>query len=327
MWDKLSLWLPPLLHPYLRSWLTSWKWIIGGTLGVSLAVGLWQFLQPKEYRCEVEFVPPSLERLSYLPPMLAPATPTDMERFFSYLQSSALWSAVIDSFRLAEHYKLNHIADSTRLLRALAAELKSRTSFRITRNSTLHFSILDQDPMYAYRMALFVLDKIREQIEFFTKDRSISVQVTEAEMLLDKEIEGINRKLSALRRSYGIVTLMQTDAGRLNLSFRDSRTPEALSHYDEVASLERTLAHLIELKSKLTSYRLERAHHFLIYRDKLWVIQPPTPPKIPAYPRPSLWIALSATVTFLLLSLLSFYLHYLKKHMDSPASIAAFTNL
>ncbi|MCS6895510.1 MAG: hypothetical protein NZZ60_05100 [Bacteroidia bacterium] len=313
MGSKELLWfIPPGVLPYWQAWRRSLFWIIGSTVIVSAGVGVWQALQQKEYLCEVEFVPPSLEFLSAYPPRLVPAEPADMERFYSYLQSPALWQAVVDSFHLIEHYGISS-TDYISLQRKLQAELAWRTKSRITKNSSLYFYVTDPDPDYAYKICRFILDKVREQVNIFTQENKLKLFNTPEDSLIDKKIHEITSRLSYLRKTYNIITIIHTDAGRVNLGIgRDNIKPEAMSYYDEAIALEKELYHWIDLKSKLRAYKAERSQFLSIHSEKLWLIIPPARPLLPTYPRPLRWMIISAVVTFSLLSAMSIYASHMR---------------
>ncbi|MEN3041310.1 MAG: hypothetical protein ABDH66_07220 [Bacteroidia bacterium] len=312
MLSKVPFWLPPGILPYWQAWRKSALWILGGTAAVTLIVGLWQSLQQNEYMCEVEFVPPSLEFLSASPPRLMPAEAADMERFYSYLQSPALWQAVIDSFNLIKHYGLEE-EEPIILQRKLTFELKRRTHYRITKNSSLYFYVIDSDPKYAYDICRFILNKVQEQIKIFTQEDKLSLSATREDSIISQRIHELTDRLSHLRKMHNIITMIHTDAGRVNLGIGSEKAkPEALAHYDEAIALEKELYHWIELRSKLNTYRAERAQFYSIYSEKLWLILPPMLPKVPAYPRPLRWMVISGVVTFTLLSALSLYLTHIK---------------
>lgn len=318
MHSEKALWELPAVLSHTRAWLRALPWIVGGSLLVGIAVGVWQAFQPDEYLCEVEFVPPSLEHLAFHPPRFVPAEPTDMERFYSYLQSPALWAAVVDSFKLLKHYGIDHITEPRRRQRALDAELRQRMTYRITKNSTLYFSVLDQDPEYAYKIAVFVLNKVREQIELFTQEHRLKTMAFSDDSLMTGKIAQIQERLSPMRKKYDILTFLSTGTARWNLlpTSRESASEpvrEALSHFDELVVLDREQAALTEIKSQVRMFLAERLYYLSLYNEKVWLILPPMRPNAPAYPRPLRWGVISGGLTFILLSLLSLYRHQLHR--------------
>lgn len=293
-------------------------WIIGGSLLTGIAVGVWQMFQPEEYLCEVEFVPPSLEHLAFHPPRFVPAEPADMERFYSYLQSPALWGAVVDSFKLLNHYGLDHITDPRRRQRALDSEMRQRITYRITKNSTLYLSVLDQDPEYAYKITAFVLDKVRNQVENFTQESRIKSMAFSDDTLIMRKFVEIQEKLIPLRQKYDLLTFLSTGTARWNLNPASREVishsaAEALSRYDELLVLDREQLALTEIKARLRAYLTERAYYFSLYNDKLWLILPPFRPVAPAYPRPLRWGVITGAITFILLSVANLYRHQLRR--------------
>lgn len=290
---------------------------------MGIAVGIWQALQPEEYLCEVEFVPPSLEHLAFHPPRFVPAEPTDMERFYSYLQSPALWGAVVDSFKLMERYGLAHITDPRRRQRALDAELRQRMTYRITKNSTLYFSVLDEDPEYAYKIAAFVLDKVKAQIDLFTRESQLNEMAFSEDSLIAERIAKIQEKLVPLRKKYDLLTFLTTGTARWNITpasreVTSQSAAEALGRFDELVVLDREQTMLTELKSRLKTFLTERAYYFSLYHDKLWLILPPARPLAPTYPRPLRWGLIAGGLTFILLSVFNLYRHQIHRlHMLS----------
>ncbi|MCS7152531.1 MAG: hypothetical protein NZ989_01150 [Bacteroidia bacterium] len=308
------VWLPPGAFSYVQAWFRSLPWILGGTLLVGTGVGIWQLLEPNEYLCEVEFVPPSTKYLSAHPPQLVPGETEDLEHFYSYLISPALLKSVVDSFNLVEHYGLSHISNPTRRLKVLQRELDRRISCRITKYSTLYFSVLDRDPEYAVRISRFILDKIRKELDVFTQESKVKVGKLEEEVNVEAKIEEVKARLAQLRKDYGIIIAMDTRAGHINLDInRNSTWPEAIGKFDEVMVLERELAYLTDLKMKFMNYRIERLHYLSLYKDKLWLILPPERPKTPAYPRPLRWSVVSALLSFIVFSMISLYLHHMRR--------------
>ncbi|MCX8112475.1 MAG: hypothetical protein N3E49_04670 [Bacteroidia bacterium] len=316
--EKL-LWIPAHLLLYVKVWRQSLPWIIGFTLLVATIVGIWQYLQPNQYLCEVEFVPPSTFHLSTHPPQVVPGSTIDLERFYTYLQSPVLWGAVVDSFRLIEHYNLAKIKDPLKLEKALRRELSRRSSYRITNNSTLYLSFLDENPDYAYRIVNFILDKIKEELDVFTHESKIKQGVLlEEEVAVDKRLREVQEQLAALRRMYKYLPVLESNTGRINLApqgllYRDEMLTEYLAHYDEMITLERELHNLTQLKIRFSNYRTERSYYLSIYKEKLWLIVRPTRPTAPAYPRPLRWIVLSGLFAFTLSSLLVIYLYHMRR--------------
>lgn len=316
--DQRGSWELPAMLSYIRSWLRALPWIVGGSVLVGGAVGIWQIFQPEEYLCEVEFVPPSLEHLAFHPPRFVPAEPMDMERFYSYLQSPALWGEVADSFQLFRHYGIDHISNPRRRQRALEAELRERISYRITKNSTLYLSVLDQDPEYAYKIATFVLDKVRMQIEKFTQESRVKSMAFSDDTIIAKKLDEIQEKLIPLRQKYDLLTFLSTGTVRWNLNPASREVishsaAEALSRYDELLVLDREQSALTEIKARLRAHLTERAYYFSLYNEKLWLILPPLRPIAPTYPRPLRWGVITGAITFILLSVANLYRHQLRR--------------
>ncbi len=306
MIDRIRVWP---VYPYIQTWLHHIWFVLITTLLVTATAVIWVLMEEDEYSVSIEFVPPAMEALSALPaPRVVPGGPVDMERLLSYLQSASFLGMVADSFHLEKHYEIDKISNPKIRAKRLARMVKSNIKSRVTRYSTISIKVTDKDPNYAYKIANFVLDKVREEVRFYDKSQRLYNEIASQEKNALRLIDSLQDHLSKLRRRYSLLVA----TGDMRLPYQVMlNNPEAFEHYDELAYLEaRHRAHIQEALD-LRRRRLERDIVNESLPDPLWVIEPPSFPSFPSWP-PRLLIIIGAFfVGFLSSSFLVIYANYL----------------
>lgn len=253
--------------------------IIGVSAGVTVLVAVWLFLQPEEYECEVEFVPPDLSMASPLlrEAALVPGTASDLERVYSYLHSFWLRQALIDTFHLYERYHLQNLPSPSKRATALNRILNRQFTIRITRNSTLYISVRDTSPEFAYEVASFLIRRVEGFCKGVIRMEEALRETEDQLRKLIHEIRTLEESLSDLRVKYRILT-----AGENRFSSPSLGSPEALKYYDQVLSQETRLIRLQEAYARLLEEKYRREDFIRVYPQAIFVIQPPYKPSFPA---------------------------------------------
>lgn len=298
---------------YVRAWLRSLPFLLGGSIAIGGIVAIWQFLLPDEYLCRAEFVPPLLEELNAFPyPRVVPGNPADLERTLSYLQSGTFMGELVAKFDLIKHYGIQNTQDPKEIERKIASILKRKISSRITKNSTILFEVYDEDPQYAYNMVVFALNKVKEQVSFYDRNLMAYKEAYKQEKEIERLIDSLQKRLKYLRTKYGIVTNTDIATGSIRVVYESLlKNPEALAYYDEVIYLESTIRNLIGQASELRRRRMDRELFYKSGIDPLWIIDQPGLPTTPARPKRFLIIALALVSSFCLGSLIVFYAYHL----------------
>ena len=130
--------------------------IFGGTLLICLLAAGISFLLPKEYRGDVQLLPPKEEKkgfgfadlLSALPiPSLRlgeKGTPADI--FVAILESSTVQRRMVEDFGLMQVYEVDYMTDALEIL-------ESKTEVGKSEEGTIIISVLDHDPKRSMDMA------------------------------------------------------------------------------------------------------------------------------------------------------------------------------
>ena len=311
VWQALSK-LP--YGSYLIIWWRNLWRILLGTVLITGGVGLWLAFEPDEYLAELQFVPPMLEELNAFPyPRVVPGAPTDLERMLSFLESPTFLYQIADSFDLVKHYRLDQIRDPKKRAKRLTSALQRNIRARITRNSTLHLQIYDEDPTYAYRIAQFALRKVQEQVAFYDRNSLAYADAQQQEQEVEKEIAQIQTRLAELRQKYKIISGLSLSLEEASLQYllqMMQRNPESFAHYDEAVTLEIRLRSLTRQKVELQRRRMDREMFQRAGQNPIWVIQSPMLPAFPDRPKRFSILLLTFFGSFAILSLLVIYAHY-----------------
>lgn len=290
---------------YLKVWYRyKFFWILF-TIIFPLVAGVWAILQQPKYVVETEFVPPDLSMASPLleQAALTPGQASDLERLYSYLNSYSVRQALIDSFRLYDHYHIAAHKNNRKRFYEISKIIEKNVTIRITRNSTILLRVTDTSAYYAYAMADFLLRKA----ERFCKDiihMEEALEETNRQLQnLLQEIHQIETTLSTLRVKYRILTAPEEKKTVL-LSIGNT---EGLAHYDQIISQENRLIRLQETYAHLLEEKYRRENFLRVYPRALFVIQEPYLPTFPEEIPIGLIVSLSAVGSFLLASGLLLY--------------------
>lgn len=310
---------------YIRAWLRSLPFLVGGSILIGGLMALWQFLLPDEYLCRAEFVPPLLEDLNAFPyPRITPGEAADLERTLSYLQSGTFMGELVAKFDLIKHYGLQNTQDPKEIERKITSILKRKVSSRITRNSTIIFEVYDEDPQYAHDMVVFALEKVKNEISVYNRNPIAYEESYKQEKEIEIMIDSLQKRLKYLRTKYGIVTNVDVATGSIRVVYESLfKNPEALAYYDEVIYLESTIRNLIGQVSELRRRRMDRELFYKSGLDPLWIIDKPGLPTTPARPKRFLIIILTLLSSFSIGSVIVLYAHYLGLFSTEEEKISA----
>ncbi len=288
-------------------WRHYWKILFGVTGALAVLVGVWAFTREELYESEAEFFPPDLSAASPLlrDAALVPGSANDLERVYSYLSSRQVQLKLIDTFRLYEHYAIPATASPRKRARYVQKRLEQNLTLRFTRNSTILIRVQDTDPLYAYRIADFLL----REAEVFCKgvirvEESLAELERQLQSLL-AEMHTLEENLATLRTRHRILTAGEQRTGIVQLG-----SPEALAFYDKVLSQETRLVRLQEAYADLLEEKYRRENFLRTYPQSIFVVQPPFLPPFPVNFHPWLVLLVGTLGGFLATLLFLMYAHH-----------------
>ncbi|MCS7189233.1 MAG: hypothetical protein RMJ66_05555 [Bacteroidia bacterium] len=297
--------LPLLFLTIGLIWRAYWKGIIGASTLITLIISIRILSQPKLYETHAEFIPPDLSMASPLlkNAALVPGTTSDLERVYSYLNSSIIKEALIDSFNLYDHYGFERKSSYRKKVEEI---LEENIVVRITRNSTILIYVRDASPEYAYKIASFLLRKSEEFCKNIIRMKE-SLEETERQIkALLSEMQNLEESLSMLRVKYRIITTEPEKNYRLNLT-----DTAALAHYDKVLSQETRLRRLQEAYASLLEEKYRRENFLRVHPHSIFIVQPPYVPLFPKGINKGLLILLIGIGSMVLIFILILYAHYI----------------
>ena len=150
----------------------TWKWrwkIVLSTFLVTAVVTTVVFLTPKEYLSEATVVAANpilgdrsnIFRTTFEEQFYYYGGGTDNDRLFEMARLDTMKMFLIDSFKLADHYRISQ-SDPRRKLRAYN-ELKEKSDFYITELGHVRIKFWDEDRELAAKLANTVVDKINKR--------------------------------------------------------------------------------------------------------------------------------------------------------------------
>ncbi len=281
-----------IIKPYGYLLRQTWYWVVGAGILSGGLVAIWQYSLPDEYLCEVELLPPHLASLPAL--SMLPAGPEDLEKYLSFLESSSLQARLVDSFKLIKHYRLEKIQSLRTRNRKLRSLLKDRVKVSITRNSTIRIKVYDEDPKMAYKIALFMIDSIKEIVEFYLRSEEHIRELRRELEYVEGQAAKLQEELSFLRKKYRIVIAPDVESGSFQVPYTQLlRDPEAITHYDEVLQKELMLKRFTQFRVDILAGILGRERFHNTYPELVWIIVQPTMPTLPERPKRLFWIGLA----------------------------------
>jgi hypothetical protein len=275
------------------------------------------------------FMPPLFKSTAVLYPsnMFPYSTESPTEQMIQTLQSEDIRDMAIRDFDLMKHYGIK--PDAKYPLTELYGIYNEFVTVRKTQFESVELSVLDTDPMIAYRLCDSLISYLNRKVISMHRKKNLEVvKIWKDQMERKKaEMDSMEAAIKALRVNYGILEFEEQIKPFSKEYYKALANGQAGSGNSRLDKIERNFAekggeyvslkeHLWRVRGSYNDYKKEYEEALKnLYKEQTYahIITPPRPAEKKSYPLRMLIVASATAAAFFFSLILIMVMHNLRR--------------